>query len=90
MHDVLIAVETLHYLNYKYRCRKSNIALKLEISKAYYRVEWNFLEKIMMTGQSKAYYLSGTIFNLEIAESVRQISEKMVHEWFFVEEAFER
>lgn len=48
MHDVLIAVETLHYLNYKYRCQKGNIALKLEMSKTYDRIKWNFLEKIMM------------------------------------------
>lgn len=36
------------------------------------------------------YYLSRTIFNLEIVESIWQINEKMVYEWFFVEEAFER
>ena len=48
-HDVLIAVETPHYLNYKYRRRKGNIALKLEMSKTYDKIEWNFFEKIMMT-----------------------------------------
>lgn len=45
--NVLVAFEALHTMNGRLKGRKGFMALKLEMSKAYDRVEWKFLEKIM-------------------------------------------
>jgi hypothetical protein len=45
--NVLVAFETLHYMHHNKIGRDGAMALKLDMSKAYDRVEWLFLEKIM-------------------------------------------
>ena len=45
--NVLVAYETLHSMHCRKKGKKGALALKLDISKAYDRVEWAFLEKIM-------------------------------------------
>lgn len=45
--NVLIAYEVLHSLKMKKKCKKGNFALKLDMSKAYDRVEWDFLAGMM-------------------------------------------
>ena len=45
--NVLVAFETLHYLKRKTNGRMGQMVLKLDISKAYDRVEWEFLERAM-------------------------------------------
>ena len=44
--NVLVAFETLHYLKRKAQGKLGYIALKLDMSKTYDRVEWKFLEKV--------------------------------------------
>ena len=46
--NILIAHETLHYLKAKRAGKLGLMALKLDMSKAYDRVKWDFLEKIMV------------------------------------------
>ena len=41
--NVLVAYETLHTMNGRKKGKKGSLALKLDISKAYDRVEWKFL-----------------------------------------------
>lgn len=45
--NVLLAYEMTHYLQARRRGREGVAAIKLDMSKAYDRVEWGFLEKIM-------------------------------------------
>ncbi len=46
--NILIAFETLHHMQHMKGGRLGYMALKLDMSKAYDRVEWEFLEKIML------------------------------------------
>ena len=45
--NVLVAFETMHHINGRKGGKKGEMALKLDMSKAYDRVEWVCLEKIM-------------------------------------------
>ena len=45
--NVLIAFETLHHMHHNKVGREGAMALKLDMSKAYDRVEWCYLEQIM-------------------------------------------
>ncbi|CAA7029462.1 unnamed protein product [Microthlaspi erraticum] len=45
--NVMIAHELMHGLKSKRDCAENYMAIKTDISKAYDRVEWNFLEEVM-------------------------------------------
>ncbi|KAL2241004.1 UNVERIFIED_CONTAM: hypothetical protein Sindi_0741600 [Sesamum indicum] len=45
--NIFLAFELNHYLNTKTTGKQSFMALKLDVSKAYDKVEWTFLEQIM-------------------------------------------
>ncbi|XP_059436328.1 uncharacterized protein LOC132169286 [Corylus avellana] len=46
--NILVAFEALHTMNGRMKGSKGYMALKLDMSKAYDRVEWGFLEEIML------------------------------------------
>lgn len=46
--NILVAYETLHYMKNHNSGRSGYMALKLDLSKAYDRVEWSFLKKLMV------------------------------------------
>lgn len=46
--NILVAHECFHYLRKKKKGARGDMALKLDMSKAYDRVEWEFLKGIMM------------------------------------------
>ena len=56
--NILIAFESLHHIKIGYFGKKSFMALKLDISKAYNRVEWLFLEKILLKMGFQASWVS--------------------------------
>ena len=45
--NILVAFETLHYMQNHNKGKTSFMALKLDMSKAYDRVEWEYMEKVM-------------------------------------------
>ena len=45
--NILVAFEIIHYLNNKWEGKESFMAVKLDISKAFDRVEWGFIEAVM-------------------------------------------
>jgi hypothetical protein len=46
--NILVAYENLHTMSSRMKGKKGYIAIKLDMSKAYDRVEWTFLEDIMI------------------------------------------
>jgi hypothetical protein len=46
--NTIVAFEALHTMDVKLKGRKGYMTLKLDISKAYDRVEWDYLEAIML------------------------------------------
>ncbi|XP_010666976.2 uncharacterized protein LOC104884079 [Beta vulgaris subsp. vulgaris] len=47
--NALIAMEVFHLMKHRSRSRRGTIAMKLDMSKAYDRVEWGFLRKMLLT-----------------------------------------
>ena len=45
--NVIVAFEALHSMNTRFKGRKGYMALKLDMSKVYDKVEWDFLELLM-------------------------------------------
>ena len=46
--NVLLAFEALHYMKNKRKGGVTHLAEKLDMSKAYDRVEWNYLQAVML------------------------------------------
>lgn len=51
--NVLIAYELIHFLRRKRRGKQGLISIKFDMSKAYERVESNYLERVMLTMEFK-------------------------------------
>ena len=45
--NILVAFETLHYMQNHNKGKSGFMALKLDMSKAYDRVEWEYMERVM-------------------------------------------
>jgi len=46
--NAMIAIEVVHHMKISRRSRDKNVALKLDISKAYDRIDWLYLKKVMI------------------------------------------
>lgn len=54
----IIAHEMLHSLQVKKYCAESFMAVKTDISKAYDRVEWRFLEEVIRQHEFSSHWIS--------------------------------
>lgn len=45
--NVMVANELMHYLRFKARGRERELVMKIEFSKAYYRLDWEYMEAVM-------------------------------------------
>lgn len=45
--NAMMAVEIIHYLKSKTKGTKGDVALKIDMSKAYDRVDWGYLHAVM-------------------------------------------
>ncbi|CAN0915714.1 Transposon TX1 uncharacterized 149 kDa protein [Linum grandiflorum] len=45
--NIMIAFETLHNMKLKHRAKHGEVAIKIDISKAFDRVDWRYLEEIL-------------------------------------------
>ena len=50
--NVLVAHKLMHYLKNKWYGKQCNMVVKLSMPKAYDRVEWSYLHKVMKNGFS--------------------------------------
>ena len=46
--NVLVAFESLHYMKRKSNDRKGDVAMKIDISRAYDRIYWGFLKAFLL------------------------------------------
>jgi hypothetical protein len=46
--NVMVAMETIHHMKSKIKGKVGEVALKIDISKAYDRVDWNYLMNVMI------------------------------------------
>ncbi|MCI21014.1 RNA-directed DNA polymerase (Reverse transcriptase), partial [Trifolium medium] len=46
--NAMAAIELVHFMKSKTRGRRGEVALKLDISKAYDRIDWEYLHDIMV------------------------------------------
>ncbi|XP_040996130.1 uncharacterized protein LOC121242318 [Juglans microcarpa x Juglans regia] len=53
--NVMVAYELLHTMQARQKGKMGSMAIKLDISKAYDRVEWDFLESIMMRAKQEEW-----------------------------------
>ncbi|XP_075640505.1 uncharacterized protein LOC142612276 [Castanea sativa] len=74
--NILVAYETLHSMHVRKKGKKGSIALKLDISKAYDRVEWPFLQEGLTSLLTKVEH-DGRIHGVSVCRSVPKISNLM-------------
>lgn len=77
--NILVAYECFHFLEKKKKGKEGYLGLKLDMSKAYDRVEWQFLEQMMLkTGFSLRYVglimrcVSSTSFSILVNDQPTQ------------------
>jgi len=45
--NVFVAIEVVYYMKTKSRCKDKSVELKLDISKAYNRIDWSYFKYVM-------------------------------------------
>ena len=65
--NVLITHEVLHYLQTSGASVRSSMAVKIDMSKAYDRIEWNFLERVL---ENLGFHPNWVVWIMECIRSV--------------------
>lgn len=64
--NVIITYETLHSMRAKQKSNDGSMVIKLDISKAYYRIEWKYLKLMMKKLHSAEQWISRIMFCVSI------------------------
>lgn len=70
--NVLLAFETIHYMKQKKSGTDGDVALKLDISKAYDRVDWKYCNIVYIRGGSMRSLLNGSCF-VSLQSNIRSV-----------------
>lgn len=76
--NILVAYEILHFLKKRKRGRQGSIFIKLDVGKAYDRIEWGYLEHVLVALNFPPHfihllilYVNSTTFSIMINEEPR-------------------
>lgn len=71
----MISFEVMHYLRRKRRGKEGNMALKLDMSKAYDRIEWSYLKEILQKMGFAGWWIH------LLMQCVSTVSYNITHGW---------
>jgi len=72
--NAMVAIEVVHYMKLKTEGKQGNMALKLDISKAYNRIDWLYLKEVMLKMEFCQQWVDWIMMCIETAVLVNQES----------------
>ncbi|XP_022725030.1 uncharacterized protein LOC111281580 [Durio zibethinus] len=75
----IVAFETIHFMRNKRKGREGHMAIKLDMSKAYDRVEWLYLEEIMRSMGLSSHLYKGEIKMRMRGVAIRKLETRVSH-----------
>jgi ribonuclease HI len=74
----MVAIEIVHFMKSKTRGKMGNVALKLDISKAYDRIDWDYLKDVMVKMGFNQQWINWIMMCVESVDYSVIVNEEMV------------
>jgi hypothetical protein len=74
----MVAIEIVHFMKSKTRGKMGNVALKLDISKAYDRIDWDYLKDVMVKMGFNQQWIHWIMMCVESVDYSVIVNEEMV------------